>query len=61
VLRLELPVGTHTLQLRPLDRRGQPLGRPVEQSVQVADGRNTYLLLQATDAGLVGQPLTNSP
>ncbi|MFM9194257.1 MAG: hypothetical protein ACKOWG_00650 [Planctomycetia bacterium] len=60
VLRLELPVGSHLLQLRPLDRQGQPLGQPVEQSVQVADGRNTYLLVQATDTGLVGQPLTNS-
>ncbi|MFM8702915.1 MAG: hypothetical protein ACKOHG_03445, partial [Planctomycetia bacterium] len=60
VLRLELPVGSHVLQLRPLDRHGQPLGQPVEQSVQVADGRNTYLLVQATDTGLVGQPLTNS-
>ena len=29
--------------------------------VTVADGRNSYLLLQATDAGLVGRPLTNSP
>ena len=61
VLRLELPVGTHTLQLRPLDRQGRPLGQPVPQTVTVADGRNTYLLMQATDAGFVGRPLTNSP
>ena len=61
VLRLELPVGTHTLEMRPLDRQGQPLGQPVPQTVTVADGRNTYLLVQATDAGFVGRPLTNSP
>ena len=60
-MRLELPVGTHTLLLRPLDRQGQPLGPPVPQSVTVGDGRNTYLLVQATDAGFVGRPLTNSP
>jgi RNA polymerase sigma-70 factor (ECF subfamily) len=47
VLRLELPVGSHTLLLRPLDRQGQPLGQPVPQTVTVADGRNSYLLLQA--------------
>jgi len=61
VLRLELPVGSHTLLLRPLDRQGQSLGPSVPQTVTVADGRNTYLFMQATDAGLVGRPLTNSP
>lgn len=60
-MRLELPVGTHTLLLRPFDRQGQPLGQPVPQTVTVGDGRNTYLLVQATDAGIVGRPLTNSP
>jgi uncharacterized protein len=60
-MRLELPVGTHTLLLRPFDRQGQPLGQPVPQTVTVGDGRNTYLLVQATDAGFVGRPLTNSP
>jgi uncharacterized protein len=60
-MRLELPAGTHTLLLRPLDRQGQPLGQPVPQPVTVGDGRNTYLLVQATDAGFVGRPLTNSP
>jgi hypothetical protein len=60
-MRLELPVGSHTLLLRPLDRQGRPLGQPVPQSVTLADGRNTYLLVQATENGLVGRPLTNSP
>jgi tetratricopeptide (TPR) repeat protein len=60
-MRLELPVGTHTLLLRPLDRQGQPLGPALPQTITVADGRNTYLLVQATDAGFVGRTLTNSP
>jgi hypothetical protein len=60
-MRLELPVGTHTLLLRTLDHQRQPLGQTVPQTVTVADGRNTYLLVQATDAGLVGRPLTSSP
>jgi hypothetical protein len=37
------------------------LGQTVPQTATVADGRNTYLLVQATDAGLVGRPLTSSP
>jgi hypothetical protein len=61
VLRLEMPVGAHAMLVQPLDRHGQPLGQAVEQSVTVADGRNTYLLVRATDVGLVGRPLTNSP
>ena len=61
VLRLELPAGQHTLSLRPIDRSGRPLGGAVPQTVTVLDGRNTYVLAQATDAGIVGKPLTNSP
>jgi hypothetical protein len=56
-----MPVGAHAMLVQPLDRHGQPLGQAVEQSVTVADGRNTYLLVRATDVGLVGRPLTNSP
>jgi hypothetical protein len=61
VLRLELPVGQHTLALRPIDRSGRPLGDAVPQTVTILDGRNTYVLAQATDSGIVGKPLTNSP
>jgi hypothetical protein len=61
VLRLELPVGTHAITLRPLDHGGRPLGEPVPQSVTVSDGRNSYVLVQAGDAGFVGRPLTSSP
>lgn len=61
VLRLELPAGEHTLALQPVDRSGRPLGNAVPRTVTVLDGRNTYVLAQATDSGIVGQPLTNSP
>jgi hypothetical protein len=61
VLRLELPVGTHTLTLTVLDHGGRPLGDPVPQDVAVSDGRNTYLLVRASDAGFVGSPLTSGP
>jgi len=61
VLRLELPAGRHVLEVSPLDRGGRPLGTPVSQPVTVADGRDTYLLVQVTDAGLVGRPVTNGP
>jgi hypothetical protein len=61
VLRLELPAGEHTLALQPVDRGGRPLGDAVPRTVTVLDGRNTYVLAQATDAGIVGTPLTNNP
>jgi len=61
VMRLELPVGQHTLALRPVDRNGLPMGTVIPQTVTVLDGRNTYVLAQATDAGIIGRPLTNSP
>jgi hypothetical protein len=61
VLRLELPVGQHTLALQPVDRNGQPTGTAIPQTVTVLDGRNTYVVAQATDAGIIGRPLTNSP
>jgi hypothetical protein len=61
VLRLELPAGTHTLALQPVDRSGRPAGHAVQRTVTVLDGRNTYVLAQATDAGVLGRPLTNSP
>ena len=61
VLRLELPAGTHTLTLRPLDHGGRPLGEPVPQSVTVSNGRNSYLVVQAADTGFIGRPVTSSP
>jgi hypothetical protein len=33
----------------------------VPRSVTVADGRNTYVVLQAPDAGIIGKVLTSCP
>jgi hypothetical protein len=61
VLRLELPAGRHTLGLAALDRAGQPLGAPVERQIEVSDGRNTYLVVVATDSGILGRPPARGP
>jgi hypothetical protein len=53
VLRLELPVGDHRLALRPLcgPRAGGP---DYHVRVQIAQGRNTYVLANFPDTQLVG-------
>ena len=56
VLRLELPAGRHTLGLAAIDRGGQRLGPPVERRIEVSDGRNTYVVLVVSDAGILGRP-----
>jgi tetratricopeptide (TPR) repeat protein len=61
VVRIELPAGTHTLALRAIDEAGHPVGPAVPRSVTVADGRNTYVVLQAPDAGIIGKVLTSCP
>lgn len=58
VMRLELPAGSHTLLLRPLDSRGMQLGPAVPQAVDVLDGRDSYLLVRAADGGFIGRPQT---
>ena len=54
VLRLELPVGTHALALRAVDEAGQAVGVAGLRQVTVEDGRNTYLVVTALDAGILG-------
>jgi len=61
VVRIELPAGTHMLALRAVDEAGHPVGPAVPRSVTVADGRNTYVVAHAPDAGIIGDVLTNSP
>lgn len=61
VVRIELPAGTHTLALRAVDEAGHPVGPAVPRSVTVADGRNTYVVVQAPDAGIIGEVLSSSP
>ena len=58
VLRLELPVGNHTLQLQPTASSG-PFGAAASSTIEVTDGRNTYVLACFPDDRLVGQILTS--
>lgn len=58
VVRLELPAGTHQLTLRPA-RRGQPIGAAHTTSVDVINGRNTYVLASFPSQNLVGQIVTS--
>lgn len=47
VLRAELPIGTHTINLQAFGR-GSPLQlQPMARTVEIEDGRNTYLLATA--------------
>lgn len=61
VLRLELPAGKHEITLESLNAGGYPLGRPVSQSVDIVDARNTYLLGNFPYGNLIGKLLTNTP
>jgi hypothetical protein len=55
VVRMELPAGAHTLAFQAVDRQGMPVGKAVRESVTVADGRNSYVVVTAVDAGIVGK------
>jgi hypothetical protein len=61
VLRVELPAGEHEVALRPVNAAGTALGRAAIQRVQIADGRNTYLLGAFPDTQLVGKLLVSQP
>lgn len=61
VLRVELPAGQHKVALQALGYGGNLLGRESTQSVDVANGRNTYLLAHMPYGNLVGTMLTNQP
>jgi hypothetical protein len=52
---MELPAGQHTLALQAVDRQGMSVGRAVPRSVTVTDGRNTYVVVTAVDAGILGK------
>ncbi len=60
ILRLELPVGTHTLDLEPVTNE-RPCGRPTQCTVRVEDGRNSYVLGYWPDLQPIGQVLVNNP
>lgn len=59
VRRIELPVGTHQLALQPASASGQPLGGTQQTTLEIFDGRNTYVLANFPGTALVGQILVN--
>jgi hypothetical protein len=60
VMRLELPAGTHTLELQPA-QRFQPCGTPYACQVPIVDGRNTYVLACFPTRHLIGQIQVSDP
>lgn len=60
VLRLELPEGTHRIELQSLDERG-PWGGFFGRDVVVRNGRNTYVMACFPARDLVGEIVTNEP
>jgi hypothetical protein len=58
IVRLELPVGQHTLTLEPVTG-GYPVGEPSSCIVDVTDAHNTYVLGYWPDRDRVGQLLVS--
>lgn len=56
VARMELPAGMHNLHLEPIVA-SQPVADGIDRQVNVADGRNTYILTYWPDTQPVGQVL----
>ena len=49
VFRIELTIGTHTIDLLPLSYHGEPIREAQSCQVQIDDGRNAYVIAIATD------------
>jgi hypothetical protein len=47
--RIELPAGSHQIQLLAVDRNGRPLSDGQTRQVQIVDGKNQYLVAIAPD------------
>ncbi len=58
ILRLELPAGTHQLNLEPVTR-GRPVANKAGCLVDVVDGRNTYVLSYWPDLRPIGEILVS--
>lgn len=58
VLRVELPVGEHAVSFAPAQGE-RTIGAPETASVRIADGQNTYVLVNFPDRKLVGRVLTS--
>ncbi|WP_146390313.1 hypothetical protein [Allorhodopirellula solitaria] len=52
VLRAELPVGDHPIELAPIGADGFSIGPQRSTTVRIANGRNTYLVVVAPSANL---------
>lgn len=61
VLRIELPAGTHDVSLQPRMISMNRAGRPATERVEIANGRNTYVLATAPDTRIVGKVLVSQP
>lgn len=55
--RLEMPAGRHTLALEAVDRGSRPLGRAATAEIDVADGRDAFIVVHVPETGVVGRPL----
>lgn len=53
VARLELPAGTHTVDLEVLNQQARPIGRPTPRRVSIVDGKNTYLIVFAPEDRII--------
>lgn len=58
--RIELPAGRHTLALDAVDRGSRALGRPVTAEVDIADGRDTFIVVHVPETGVIGRPLVGN-
>jgi hypothetical protein len=61
VLRVELPAGTHTLALEPVGAEGTARGPAQTATVQIDDGRNTYVLASFPTGRLAGRIVSSNP
>lgn len=59
VLRVELPIGEHEIQLNPMGNGGHELASAARTKVQIVDGRNTYLMGTLPTTHFVGELLTS--
>jgi uncharacterized protein len=60
VLRLELTAGEHRISLTPTAGQ-RAIGKSVQHTLIVEDGRNTYLMANFPDKNLIGQVLVSHP
>jgi hypothetical protein len=58
--RIELPAGRHTLALDAVDSGSRALGRPVTAEVDIADGRDTFIVVHVPETGVIGRPLVGN-